>query len=280
MSEGTIPIRRPLGSSGPSDPSKPKEQPRYPTDTVSLPTKGWFYPEGNPLASGEVEIKQMTAREEDILANQDLIRKGKVLDKLLQSLLINKDINTSDILIPDKNAIFVAIRRFAYGDKYPVNFTCPQCGEKERLDINLAELKDKEINIETLPKGQNNFSFTLPKSGTILTYKILNQADEDAVDKELAGLKKLNKDSSNELTTRLKYVITSINGNSDKEIIRKFVDEEFLAVDARAFRAFMKNNTPDIDMQFDFKCSNSNCEHERRMVIPVGASFLWIDLET
>jgi hypothetical protein len=274
MSEGKIPIRRPITT----EPPRPQEQPRYPTDMVSLPTKGRFYPEGSPLASGEIEIKQMTAREEDILANQDLIRKGKVLDKLLQSLIIDKTIDTRDILISDKNAIFVAIRRLAYGDKYPVNFTCPACGEKSRIDINLSELKDKDVNVESFPKGINNFSFTLPKSGTVLTYKLINQADEEAIDKEIAGLKKINKESSSEFTTRLKYILTSVNGKSDEETIRKFVDEEFLAIDARAFREFMNANTPDIDMRFDFKCSS--CEHERRMNIPVGASFLWIDLES
>jgi len=277
MSEGKIPLRR---TSGPTDPAQAKEQPRYPTDTISLPTKGWFYPENTPLATGEVEIKQMTAREEDILANQDLIRRGKVLDKLLQSLLIDKNINPEDILIPDKNAIFIAIRRFAYGDNYSVNVTCPQCGVKSRVDINLAELKDKEIDLSLLPRWKNNFTFVLPKAGTVLTYKLLNQKDEDDIEREITALRKVNKEASSEVTTRLKYVITAIDGNPDKDRIRKFVDEEFLAVDARAFRNSMKANTPDIDMQFDFKCSNSRCEHERRMDIPVGASFLWIDIES
>lgn len=274
MSEGKIPIRRPVN---PAELAKPAEQPRYPTDTVSLPTKGWFYPEGHPLSKGEVEIKQMTAREEDILANQDLIKRGLVLDKLLQSLIVNKDINVKEVLVTDKNAIFIAIRRFAYGDNYAVNFICPQCGVRAKIDIDLSLLKERTVDVEKFPKGQNNFSFTLPKSNTVITYKILSQLDDDAIDKELEGLKKISKENVSEVTTRLKHIITSVNGSEDKETIRKFVDEELLAVDARALREAIKENTPEIDMTFDFKCSNCDCE--RRMGIPLGASFLWVDLE-
>ena len=270
-----IPIRRPTG---PIDPTTPPEQPKYPSDTISLPTKGWFYPDEHPLSSGEIEIKQMTAREEDILANQDLIRKGKVLDKLLQSLLINKAIDYRDILTPDKNAIFVGIRRLAYGDTYSVNVTCPSCGERARIDINLSELKDKELDVEKFPKGINNFEFTLPKSGIKITYKLLNQHDDDVMERELTGIRKINKENTSEITTRLKYLITSVNGDTEKQVIRKFVDEELLAVDSRALREYIRDNTPDIDMRFDFKCPN--CEFERRMDVPVGASFLWPDIET
>jgi len=279
MSEGTIPIRRPINPPVSPEPAIP-EQPKSPANVVSLPTKGWFYPEENPLSAGEVEIKQMTAREEDILANQELIRKGKVLDKLLQSILINKSINVSDILVPDKNAIFIGIRRLAYGDNYPVNIVCPNCGERSKVDINLGELKDREVDVETFPKGKNSFPFTLPKSQVKITYKLLNQRDDDSIDKELAGLRKVSKETTGELTTRLKYIITSVNGDESKEAIRKFVDEELLAVDSRSLREYMRDHTPDVDMHFDFKCPNSSCELERRLDIPVGASFLWIDLES
>jgi len=277
MNDNTIPIRRPPTV---ADLAKPQEQSRYPTETVSLPTKGRFYPEGHPLSSGEIEVKQMTAREEDILANQDLIRKGKVLDKLLQSILINKEIDVGDILVPDKNAIFIAIRRLAYGDTYPISIVCPSCGTHSKVDINLAELQERPVNVESFPKGHNSFAFTLPKSGVSITYKLLNQKDDDSIEKELAALKKINKENTAELTTRLKYIITSVNNDDDKETIRKFVDEQLLASDSRALREYIRDHTPDVDMRFDFKCTNSNCNLERRLDIPVGASFLWPDLES
>jgi hypothetical protein len=121
---------------------------KYPTHTIPLPTKGYFYPEGHPLSCGTIEIKEMTAREEDILANQELIKKGKVLDTLISSLLVNKSIRIEDVLVADKNAIFIAIRRFAYGDEYKVAMVCPKCGGENKVTLNLGELREKDVNFE------------------------------------------------------------------------------------------------------------------------------------
>jgi hypothetical protein len=250
---------------------------KYPSEVIPLATKGWFYPENHPLASGEIEIKQMTAREEDLLANQELIKKGKVLDKLMESVIINKSIKIEDILIPDKNAIFIAIRRLAYGDDYNVSITCPQCDAKNKVKINLSELAYKPFNFDEYPKGQNNFTFKLPTSGVTVTYKLLNQIDEQSIDAELVQIKKFSKDNTGELTTRLKYLITSIDGNVDKPSIRKFIEEQLSARDSLALRKHMRETNPDVDMTFNFKCSS--CDLERRLDMPIGASFLWPDLD-
>ncbi len=272
----TIPIRR--SSNVPiinTDSPQPRE--KYPSDMIPLATKGWFYPPEHPLASGEIELKQVTAREEDILANQELIRKGVVLDKLMESVIIDKSIRIDDILIPDKNTIFIAIRRLAYGDDYNVEITCPECGRKNKTKINLSELKYKDFDFEKHPKGQNNFSYKLP-SGIIITYKLLNQIDEKSIEAELAQLKKISKEASAELTTRMKYVITSVDGNSDRIAIRKFVEERLTAKESLALRRHFKDNDPNVDMTFEFKCSECSCE--RRLEMPIGASFLWPDLES
>jgi len=277
-----IPVRRPVVNvpdfvlKAQSDASQPKE--KYPSETIPLPTKGWFYPEGHTLSSGEIEIKQMTAKEEDILANQELIKKGKVLDKLLESVIVNKSINTSDILVPDKNAIFIAIRRLAYGDEYNVSVTCPQCTFNNKVKINLADLSYKSFDFDNFPKGQNNFSFKLPVSGITITYKLLNQIDERSIDAELDQIKKISKENTAEITTRMKYVITSIDGNVDRSGVRKFVEEKLTAKDNLALRRHMREHIPDVDMTFDFKCSE--CDLERRMDVPLGASFLFPDIDS
>lgn len=251
---------------------------KYPTDVIPLPTKGWFYPETHPLASGEIELKQMTAKEEDILANSQLRKNGKFLDKLLESLIINKDVKPDDILVPDKNAIFLSIRRLAYGDDYPIIVSCTACGEQNKVSINLGTVENKPFNFDKHKKGDNAFVFKLPHSGVTLTYKLLNQVDERNVEIELNQLKKISPEAARELTTRLKWVITAIDGNPDKGAIRKFVDEQLLAKDSLALRKNMRDTTPDIDFAFDFKCNS--CEHERRTDIPMGISFLWPDFES
>lgn len=259
-----------------------KQELKYPSETIPIPTRGWFYNETNPMSSGEVEVKQMTAKEEDILANQELIKKGKVLDRLIESLLVDKSINPAEILVPDKNAIFISIRRLAYGDEYPVAISCPACGGQTKVVINLSDLAYKPFDFESFPKGINSFPFTLP-SGTQVTYKILNQVDEASIEAELVSLKKLSKESSSELTTRLKYMLTSVNGNPDKAAIRKFVDSpQLTSIDSLALRKHIKKTNPDVDMTFDFKCSDPDgrgCSLERRSDVPIGASFLWPDFE-
>lgn len=277
----TIPLRRPVNVpdfalKAQSDASQ-KEVSKYPTNIIPLPTKGIFYPEGHPLSRGEVELKEMSAKEEDLLANQQLIKSGKVLDKLMESLLVDKSIRIEDILIPDKNAIFIGIRQFSYGSSYPVSITCPGCSVENKVNINLGELKYKPFDFDNYPKGQNAFSFKLPNSGIMITYKLLNQSDEKSIDAELEQIKKINKENTAELTTRLKYLLTSVDNNSDRTFIRKFVEESLSARDSLALRKHMKEHNPDVDMTFDFKCSE--CGYERRVDVPIGASFLWPDLD-
>lgn len=282
-----IPIRRPtvnvpdFVAKAASDVPQPKDT-KYPSEVIPLPTKGWFYPEVSPLASGQIELKQMTAKEEDLLANQELIKKGKVLDKLIESLIVNKSIRLDDILIPDKNAIFISIRRLAYGDDYPVSITCPACGGVNKVNVNLANLEYRKFDFDKYPRGQNNFSFRLPNSGVTLTYKLLNAIDEQSIDAELTQIRKISRENTAELTTRLKYLITSVDGNSDRAVIRRFVEEKLTAKDSLAFRKHTRENNPDVDMTFEFKCtdpSNVGCSLERRLDMPIGASFLWPDLE-
>ena len=275
MSEETIPLRRPGGMAPSVSPTK--EPSKYPTEVVPLPTKGKLYPKGHPLSTGNIELKQMTAREEDILANQELIRKGTVLDKLIESLIVDKSIRVDEIFSQDKNAILIAVRRLAYGDEYPVVIKCPNCSETNKVTINLGTIENKEVSMDAVQDGVNEFSYELPSAKRVITFKLLNQVDELSIEQELKNLKKINKDSNSELTTRLKYVITSVDGNHDKSTIRKFVDEEFMAKDSLALRKHMKEVVPNIDLMFDFKCEK--CDHERRMDVPLGASFLWPDIE-
>jgi len=236
-----------------------------PTETIELPSKGLLYPEGHPLSEGTIEIKYMTAKEEDILTNQNYISNGTVLDKLLKSLIVTK-FNYDDLVIGDKNAIMIAARILGYGAEYKFTYN----GVEEVVD--LSKIENKPLDESLYIKGKNEFSFDLPSSNNEITFKFLTHGDESKINQELEGLKKLKKDDSPELTTRLKYMITSINGNRDSKTIREFVDQAFLARDARAFREFINKIQPDVDLTFFPSSSNKSIS------LPIGINFFWPDI--
>jgi hypothetical protein len=237
---------------------------KLPTEVIELPSKGLLYPEGSELAKGTLEMKYMTAKEEDILTNQSYIQKGTVLDKLMKSLIVSK-INYDDLLIGDKNAIMVAARILGYGKDYSFSIL----GEDHTVD--LSTLENKSLNEELFKDGENNFEFTLPHSGNKVTFKLLTHKDEQNISRELEGLKKINKDNSPELTTRLKYLITSVEGKTESKDIREFVDNYLLARDSRALREYIKEIQPDVELTFFPEGSND------RVNIPIGVSFFWPD---
>jgi hypothetical protein len=238
---------------------------KLPTEIVELPSKGLLYPEDSELAKGTIEMKYMTAKEEDILTNQSYIKNGTVLDKLLKSLIVSK-INFDDLLIGDKNAIMVAARILGYGSDYSFEYN----GETQTVD--LSTLENKSLNKELFSSRVNEFTFTLPKSKNTITFKLLTHKDEQDISRELEGLKKINKDASPELTTRLKYTITSVEGIRDKKDIRNFIDNYLLAQDSRALREYIKEIQPDVDLTF-FPSNGDD-----RVNIPIGISFFWPDL--
>jgi hypothetical protein len=247
---------------------------KFPTEVVTLPSKGLLYPEGHPLKSGTVEMKYMTAKEEDILTNQNYINKGIVIDKLLESLIVTP-LDYNDLLIGDKNSMLVAARILGYGADYTFKRTNPSSGEEEQITVDLTDADDKLIDESLLAKGRNEFSFTLPTTNIPITFKLLTQKDEYQIERELKGLKKINKNNAPELTTRLKHVITSVNGDSELKTIREFVDETMLAKDARALREYSKKVMPDIDLNFDLEYEDGHIEENVK--IPIGVNFFWPD---
>ena len=237
---------------------------KLPTEQVELPSKGLVYPETNPLSSGVIEMKYMTAKEEDILTNQNYINKGTVLDKLLESLVVSEGVKVKDLVVGDKNAILIAARVLGYGKDYEFEY------KGEQVSVDLSILEPKILNESLFTPGTNEFEFTLPKSGNTIKYKLLTGHDEDKINREIEGLKKLNKNSSPELSTRLKYLITSINGNSESKFIREFVDNYLLAMDSRALREHIRNTQPDIDM-------NVTLDSGEEVAVPININFFWPD---
>lgn len=247
-----------------------ENQSMFPTEEVTLPSKGLIYPPENPLSKGTLEMKYMTAKEEDILTNDSYIKNGTVIDKLLQSLIITP-INYNDLVVGDKNAIMIAARVLGYGKDY--SFTLD--GEEQTVD--LTEVNDKELQEENLlEKGKNEFSFMLPTTQKNITFKILTHGDEKKVDAEVKGLKKIDKKSSAEYSTRLKHMILSVDGDYERKTVRQFVDNQLLARDSRALREYIKEIQPDVDLTFDLENAAGDVKGVR---IPIGVTFFWPDTE-
>ena len=240
---------------------------KFPTEIVELPSKGLLYSETNPLSSGTIEMKYMTAREEDILTNQNYIKQGIVLEKLLKSMIVTK-IDYDDLVIGDKNAIMVAARILGYGKDYSFKIG------NETITVDLTECPLRYINEDKITKGINSFEYTFPTTGNTITYKILTGKDEKQIQSELEGLKKIDKNSSAELSTRLKYLITSVNGDPDKKTIREFVDNYLLAKDSRSFREHLKTIQPDVELKAKYINENGV---EEDIDIPITANFFWPD---
>jgi hypothetical protein len=245
-----------------------------PTEVVDLPSKGKFYSVGHPLhGKNTIEIKQMTAKEEDILTSKSLLKKGIALDKLIQSLIVDKNINPDLLTIEDRSAIVVAARIFAYGPDYTTNITCPSCLEKTKYSFNLLEKISKEHEEEHEEPEFNesgNFYINLPVAKWKVECRVLNGVDE----KTLGRIAELKKKSINDSTLidQLKLIIVSIQGVSDKTLIEKAINA-LPAADSKYIRKQYEKNVQGVDLKQNFICPK--CSDETELEVPLTADFFW-----
>ena len=244
---------------------------KFPTEIIELPSAGKLYPKDHPLAKGKVEMKYMTAKEEDILTNQSYIKSGVVLDKLFQALLVTK-FNYNDLLVGDKNAIMVAARVLGYGKDYEFDTETPS-GDMQTINVDLTKLSEKEVDYSGVDTESQTVTLTLPASKRTVVVGLMTHGTQKKIDTEEKGLKKLKRDAS--VTTMLKHVIKSIDGNEESKSIRHFVDNELFAIDARYIRNEIKNVTPDIDLTVD--CIDEEDGEPFRSNINIGLDFFWPD---
>jgi hypothetical protein len=247
------------------------EKQKFPTEVVDLPSKGLVYPKDHPLADGTIEMKYMTAREEDILTSSNLIQKGIVIDELLKSLIITK-VDFNDVIVGDKNAIMLAARVLGYGKKYEVEVTCPSCNAKEEVDFDLTSFPHKKID-EDLINSENKYEFTLPNADRKIEFRFLTHKDENAIESELKRLGKVSNGITPEITTRLRYQIISVDGDDDKEYVNKFIKNEFFAIDSKSFRDYYSKIVPDVNFDSGFLCAI--CDWSGEVDLPITTNFFW-----
>ena len=245
------------------------EEHRYASEVIDLPSDGKLYSENSPLREGKLELKYMTAKEEDILTSQNLIKKGIVIEKLLDSLILTKGVTSNDLVLGDKNAVMVAARILAYGPDYECEVTNPSTGEVSKQVFNLADCPFKKPSDDV---KENNFEFELPISKKKVTFKVLTGKDEKNIEKELQQIAKLGSDVQPELTTRLRYTLTSVEGDTDIGKINTFV-QSMLSRDSLALRAEISKVSPDIELEQEIELGGESV----KVAIPMTVGFFWPD---
>ncbi len=248
-----------------------------PTESVPLPSNGIVYPAESPLAGQEtLDIKSMTAKEEDILTSRTLIKKGTVISALIKSCLIDKTIDPNTMLTGDRNAIMTAIRITGYGSEYNAEVDCPACSERSKQEFSLAELPLKRLELEPVSPGANLFDFKLPVTKKDVKFKFLTGQDESNLTVQMERRKKQGMKSDNFVTTRLHYSIVSISNITDKSKISHFI-RNMPARDSLELRKFIDKNEPGIDMKQWMDCPH--CLESSEVRLPMGATFFWPDSE-
>ena len=256
---------------------------KFPTEIVDLPSKGLIYSKDNPLSSGKVEMKYMTAKEEDILTTQSYIKDGSVLDRLFQSLIISNGeglpIKYVDIALGDKNAVMIAARILGYGKDYEVEIddpTQPGIKQKETIDLTQFEAGDYDGSGQ-IELHKNEFEFELPQSKRKVTFQALTESKDRKIKHQLEAQKKASRKlkdrTDKQLTIRLKNTILSIDGDTDQNTINHFVDNELFAADSRALRMHINKVIPDMDLTYEFYSEETG--ERREMLLPMDLGFFW-----
>lgn len=249
-----------------------------PTEFVELPSKGRFYPEGHPLCGKEeIEIKHMTAKDEDILTSETLIKKGMAIDRLLQNVMVDKTIDAKSMLIGDKNALIVATRITGYGSDYRTQVRCPACAKSVEQTFDLSQYSIYEANEDDVSEDgivieeNGTFKLTMPISKVEVGVKLMNGHDEERLNK-IAEKQRKNNLPSTSLTDQLRQMIVSVNGDSSGEMISKLI-EHLPARDSRYLRTTYQKVVPNIDMAQEFSCAS--CGHAQELEVPFTVDFFW-----
>tara|TARA_Y100000592_G_C5474351_1_gene321350 strand:+ start:765 stop:1634 length:870 start_codon:yes stop_codon:yes gene_type:complete len=249
-----------------------------PTEFVEIPSKGKYYPDNHPLANQEtIEIKQMTAKEEDMLTSRTLLRKGLALDRVMQSLIVDKRINPNSLLVGDRNAILIAARISGYGPDYSTNITCPSCGTAQTHTFDLidaSQVRNSDTGTSNIvDNGDGTFTTTLPITKVEVSFRLLTGTDEKNLLQQIENARKSKKEE-NTITRQLKQFVISVNGDTSQETINYLVNN-VPSSDSRYLRNLFVQVTPDINLMENFECTE--CGYETDMEVPLTADFFWPD---
>jgi hypothetical protein len=241
---------------------------KFPTEVIDLPSGGKVYPKDSPLTEGKLELKYMTTKEEDILMSENLIKKGVVIDKLLDSLIVTKGVKQEHLVLGDKNAVLVAARILAYGPEYTVEVSNPNnLEQKVEHTFDLTECPFKET-VDGVDYSDNSFDFETPIGKNKVKFKLLTGVEEKLIEKDLEQSKKFGYNT--EISTRLRYTIIEVDGDNKPETITAF-SQNMLARDSVALRNYIQEISPDIDLTSEIQIGGEAVS----VSIPLTVEFFW-----
>jgi len=215
-------------------------------EIVKLPSKGLFYQ--NKIT--EVNVEYMTSKDEDLLTTPSLIENGTVLDILLARKVKTKGITPDQLLAGDRNAIILFLRSSSYGPEYNVQVPDPRTNVLFPEKVDLLKLKYKKVTEQ--PDGNGQFSIEIPMRKKTVMFRLLTSGEETMLTKQAeAQQDAYNLEFSEFNTLKLKSNIVSIDGNTDRSYISKFVDV-MPALDALTIRRKIIDVSPDVDMEYEF----------------------------
>ena len=249
-----------------------------PTDFVELPSKGEGYPEGHPLKGKDIiEIKFMTAKEEDILTSRALLKKNLAIERFLESVIVDKNIDPQSMLIGDRNAVLISARASGYGSIYETKVICPACGGRSEQSFDLDEPTvwaggnlDLD-NVEMTPDG--TYKIKAPVTNFSVELRMMTGKDELNIASAMAAHKR-NKMPEMNMSSQYERMIVSVEGYTDIRVIQHFI-QNAPAKDLRAVRNIYKALAPDVRITKDFECPS--CGHEQELEVSFGADFFWPD---
>lgn len=244
-----------------------------PVTSVKLPSRGLTYPLESPLHRIEaLDIRAVTAKEENILGSPSLIKKGIVLTELMRAVITNRTVDPDAMLVGDRNAVLVSIRVSAYGPRYAATVSCPECGEGQDHDFDLSKLTLKTLDVAPAGgPGNNEFDFKLPVSGRDVRFKLMDASTVAKLDRDMEAVRKKTGREQG-VTMRLLSQVTALQGVSDVKNMPRAI-ENLAAQDAKALRTYMDEIAPGVNMEQEFECSS--CGRISEVEIPVGTEFFW-----
>lgn len=277
MSEPTVKISQPSEPAIVSSPSTSDGQTtqQFPSNAITLPSKGLLYPEGHPLRQGFIELKWMTAKEENILTTESYIKQDIVIDKFLQSMIVSPKFDYEDLLIGDKDALVIGSRIYGYGEEYEVTVTAPS-QKQQNVKIDLNDIKPREVDYDSF-NADNEFvyEFDSRKTGkTKLVFKLLTIRDTKEIEDRLKKYRKAGS-ADTQITSRLFQMIVSVNGETDRHIVKAFIDNDFLAQDSRKFREYVNKLQPGMNMEIELV--DEETSEPFRSKVAIEPHFFWPD---